>query len=307
MRVTSDMSFRLLTESIGHHQSNILESQQRLSSGVAVAKASDDPGAYGLIRDLASTQAQLTQYQRNVTMAEAYHVSVGENLTQATTIMHRLNEIAVKGGDGTMDETTRGALADEVDELLQTMISLANGSDGGRYVFGGLRTDVPPYEAELDADGKIVSVSYVGSEETRQIQIGESMTVATNYPGSTSAGEGGVFQTATQDVFASIIALRDALASGGEIADSGIQADLQENLDRVLTASSLNGARQEQVTAQKKYLLKMQTAASSARKDLEATDTAQETIKLSQAETAYEAALKSASTLLQQISLLDYF
>ena len=81
MRVTSDMSFRLLTESIGHHQSNILESQQRLSSGVAVAKASDDPGAYGLIRDLASTQAQLTQYQRNVTMAEAYHVSVGENLT----------------------------------------------------------------------------------------------------------------------------------------------------------------------------------------------------------------------------------
>ena len=306
MRVTADINYRLLTESIRNHQSNILTSQQRLSSGVSVAKASDDPGAYSQIRSLASSQTQMTQYQRNVNIAVAYHKTVSESLTQATTLMQRFNEIAVKGGDGTLDDTTRGTLVDEVDELLQTMISVANGSEGGRYTFGGLRTDAPPYETVLDADGKITSVAYVGSEETREIRIGDSMTVATNYPGSTSGNEGGVFQTSTRDVFASIIALRDALASGSEIDDSDILENLQDDLDHVLTASSLNGARQEQVTTQKNYLLKLQLSAKEARSNLESVDVAQETIKLAQAETAYEAALKSTSTLLGQVSLLDY-
>ena len=300
------MSYRLLTDSIRNHQTNILTSQQRLSSCLAVTKASDDPGAYSMIRALASSQTQMTQYQRNVGIAETYHKTVSDSLTQATTLMHRLNEIAVKGGDGTLDDTTRGTLVDEVNELLETMVSLANGSDGGRFIFGGLRTDAAPYETTLDADGKISSVSYVGSEETREIRIGDTTTVVTNYPGSTASGEGGVFQTATRDVFASIIALRDALASGTEIADAGILDDLQDDLDHILTASSLNGARQEQVATQKSYLLMMQSSAKAARSQLEAVDIAQETIKLAQAETAYQAALKSTSTMLQQISLLDY-
>ena len=300
------MSYRMLTESVRNHQSNILTSQQRLSSGLVVTKASDDPGAYSMIRALASSQTQMTQFQRNVGIAETYHKTVSDSLTQATTLMQRLNEIAVKGGDGTLDDTTRGTLVDEVNELLETMISVANGSDGGRYTFGGLRTDAEPYEKVLDADGKIISVSYVGSEETREIRIGDSTTVVTNYPGSTATGEGGVFQTPTRDVFASIISLRDALASGTEIANAGILEDLQDDLDHILTASSLNGARQEQVASQKSYLLKMQTSAKEARSQLEAVDVAQETIKLAQAETAYQAALKSTSTLLQQISLLDY-
>ena len=77
-------------------------------------------------------------------------------------------------------------------------------------------------------------------------------------------------------------------------------------MDHILTASSLNGARQEQVATQKSYLLMMQSSAKAARNQLEAVDVAQETIKLAQAETAYQAALKSTSTLLEQISLLDY-
>lgn len=307
MRVTSDISYRLLMESIHKNQSGILSSQQRLSSGVEVSKASDDPGAYGMIRALASTQAQLTQYERNANMAAAYHKTASDSLTLATDLMHRINEIGVKGGDGTLDPATREIMANEVDDLLKTMISAANGSDGGRYAFGGLRTDVPPYEAVLDpTDGRIVSVAYVGSEETRAIKIGESMTVATNYPGSTGAGEGGVFQTDTRDVFASIIALRDALANGDEIPNSSILDDLRGDLDHLLASSSLNGARQEQVATQQRYLLSMQTATKSARSDLESVDLAKETIRLTQAQTAYEAALRSTSTLLQQVSLLDY-
>ena len=307
MRVTSDISYRLLMESIRKNQTDILGSQQRLSSGVAVSKASDDPGAYGMIRALASTQTQLTQYERNANMAAAYHKTASDSLTLATDLMHRINEIGVKGGDGTLDDATRKIMAEEVDDLLKTMISAANGSDGGRYTFGGLRTDVPPYETVRDpVDGRIVSVTYVGSEETREIKIGDTMTVATNYPGSTTASEGGVFQNGTRDIFESIIALRDALASGGDIPDSAILGNLQGDLDHLLASSSLNGARQEQVATQQRYLLSMQTATKSARSDLESVDLAKETIRLTQAETAYEAALRSTSTLLQQVSLLDY-
>ncbi len=307
MRVTSEMSYRILSESLRQHQASILQSQQRQSSGLAVAKASDDPGAYALIRSLASTQAQLTQYQSNVDMALDYHKSVSQGLTQAVTLMHRINEIGVQSGDGTIDEVTRKALADEVDELLRSMISVANTSDGGRYTFAGLRTDTVPYEAELDADGRIVGVNYVGSEESRQIKVGESLYITTNHPGSTGASEGGVFQTATQDVFDSIIQLRDALTAGGGGTDNTAMLEhLQGDLDRFLNSASLNGARQDQVATQKNYLLSMQQNTREAKNTLESVDLAKEAIKQAQAETAYQAALNSTATLMKQVSLLDY-
>ncbi len=307
MRVTSEMSYRILSESLRQHQADILQSQQRLSSGVAVSKASDDPGAYALIRSMASTQAQLTQYQRNVNMALDYHKSVSQGLTQAVKLMHRINEIGVQSGDGTIDEVTRKALADEVNELLDSMISVANTSDGGRFTFAGLRTDTLPYEAVRDpVDGQIVSVSYAGSEESRQIKVGESLYITTNHPGSTGGSEGGIFQTATQDVFESIIQLRDTLQGGSVTDNTAVLERLQGDLDRMLNCSSLNGARQDQVTTQKNYLLSMQQNTLDARNTLESADLAKETIKLSQAETAYQAALNSTSTLMKQVSLLDF-
>ena len=307
MRVTSEMNFRMLSDAIQRQQSKLLQSQQKISSQKAVSKASDDPGAYGMIGSLSADRSQLLQYSRNVELAKQYHSTANQGLTKAVNLMHRINELVVQAGDGTLESTSREALAKEVDAMLDSMIAVANGSDGGRYTFAGLRTNAAPYETVLDpVDGRIVAVNYVGSEETRDVKIGDALYVATNIPGSSSATEGGIFQTATRDVFDSIIRLRDALTAGDDVSVSDIPDQLQDDLDHLLDNLSLNGVREEQVKTQQSFLLDLQAANLTAKNALEATDVAAETIKYSQAENAYEAALASASRMLQQVNLMDY-
>ena len=300
------MNYRLLTSALGQGKANILKYQQQLSSGKAVTKPSDDPGAYAQIRSLGSDLAKLQQYVRNADKALAYHQTVDLGLTQAVEVLHRVNEVAVQGGDGTLDESTRQALADQADELLTSLVAIANGSVGGSHTYAGLRTDTPPYETVLDAEGRITAVQYVGSLETRNIKTGDALYVATNLPGSTTASEGGIFQTATRDVFQTIIDLRDTLAAGGDVAGTPIMDTLQGDLDHLLNNVSLNGARQEQVKAHRTFLLEMQNANQKSAESLESVDLAETTIKLASAETAYEAALNCTSRMLQQPSLLDF-
>ncbi len=305
MRVTSEMNYRMLSDSIQRQQATLQHYLQKLASGREVSKASDDPGAFGQIRHLASDGAQLQQYMRNAEMARQYTTTADQGLSQVIDIMHRINELSVQSGDGTL--TSRDALIEEVDTLLESMLSLANGSDGGRYTFAGLRTDTPPYETVLDPiDGRIVAVHYVGSEETRTIKIGDLTVVPTNCPGSTSTSEGGVFQTATRDIFDTIIQLRETMEAGQDVTTSAIPSRLQADLDHLLNTVSLNGAREEQIKMNQTYLIDRQSANLTSRDDLESIDLASAMIKLSAAETAYQAALGSASRMLQQVSLMNF-
>lgn len=305
MRVTSEMNYRMLSDAIRRQQVSLQQYQRQIATGKQVSKASDDPSAFGLIRGLASDAAQLQQYSRNAKMALQYNATAGRGLAEVINMMHRVNEMSVESGDGTL--TSRDALIEEVDTLLASMVAVANGSDGGRYTFAGLRTDTPPYETVLDpVDGRIVAVTYAGSEETRTIQTGDTQQVATSYPGSTTTSEGGIFQTATRDIFGSLIELRDTLESGQDVTTSAIPARLQADLDHLLDAASLNGAREEQIKMNQTYLLDRQTANLKSTDDLESIDLASAMIKLSSAETAYQAALGSASRMLQQVNLMNY-
>ena len=307
MRVTSETNFRMLADAINRQQINLQHYQQTVASGKAVTKASDDPGAFGKISTLSSDLSQLQQYSRNVNTAMQYHATVDQSLSSAVNLLHRINELVVQAGDGTMEGTSREALSKEVDSLMKSLLSVANGSEGGRYTFSGLRTDTQPYETVLDpVDGRITAVNYVGSEESRSIKTGDSLYTATNFPGSSTTSESGIFQTPTRDIFASLIQLRDALAADQDVTMTGLPAQLQADLDHMLDCQSLNGVREEQVNLHKTFLLEMQTANKTSTSELESVDLASEMIKLSQSENAYQAALGSVSRLLRQVNLMDY-
>ncbi len=307
MRVTPDMNIRMMSEAVRRHQMTAHRLQQQISSGKKVTLASDDPGAYEMIRKLNADQNALRQYGRNADMASHYMAMANRGTTDALNILHRVSELTVQGSGGVLATTDREALAEEIDTMLQSLIAVANSSEGGRHTFAGLRTDTPPYEVVRDPmNERIIAVRYTGSEETRQIQIGDSLHVATNLAGSTTSSEGGIFQTATRDVFDSLIQLRDALVAGDDIAESGLGERLQGDVEHMLTNISLNGAREEQVRIHRAYNLEMQTEKMRSVSDLESVDIAESLMRLSQAETAYQAALHGTSRLMQQVTLLNF-
>lgn len=307
MRITPEMTSRLMTGALGRHQRSMYSLQKQLASGRKVTLASDDPGAYEIIRNLTSDKSLLEQFGRNATLARHYLTMVDQSLGQTLNIMHRVNELAVRGADGTVDEGTRSAMAEELDQLLAGMLAVANGSEGGRHAFSGLRSDMVPYQAVTDPDtGRITAVEYQGSEETRLIQTGQALYVPSNIPGSSSTTEGGVFQTATRDLFGSIIELRDALLAGENLADTNLAERAVDDVTHLLNQASLNGARMDQVRMHQAFTMEMRATQLESIESIEAVDLAEAFMYLTQAETAYQASLNSTARLLQQISLLHY-
>lgn len=307
MRITPEMNIRLMSGAIRTHQTHAFTLQQQIASGRKINRASDDPTNFNMIRHLKIDINLLKQYERNADVATHYLNNVDDHLRRSVNVLHRVGEIATKAGDGTLEQVSRDALADEVDALLETLIGIANSSEGGRYTFAGLRTDTQPFETELHPDtGEIIAVLYRGSEETRMVKTGEAHSVATNLAGGTSSGSGGIFQTQTRDVFDSLIQLRDALRNGDTVTDEGLRQQLTEDLDHMLNNVALNGVRQDQVQMQKIANREIQVQHRKSVDEMESIDIAEAMMRLSETETAYQAALHSTSRLIQQVSLLNF-
>lgn len=307
MRVTPDMNIRLMSGAIRRHQTNAFTLQQQIASGKQINKASDAPTNFNLIQHLKIDLDLLRQYERNADAATHYLRNVDEHLRRAVDVLHHVGELATKAGDGTLEQVSRDALADEVDALLQTLVGIANSSEGGRYTFAGLRTDTQPFDVQLHPDtGEIMAVVYQGSEETRMVKTGDSHYVATNLAGGTSSGSGGIFQTETRDVFDSMIQLRDALRNGDTVTDEALKQQLSGDLDHMLNNLALNGVRQEQVRMHKIANRDIQVSHERSVDSMESIDIAKSMMRLSETETAYQAALHSTSRLIQQVSLLNF-
>ncbi len=309
MRITSDMNMRMMSSALLRSQQEQHKIYRQMSTGRKVNLASDDPGAYEGIRNLRGDLARLQQYERNANMASHYLSMADQGMERTVAIIHRANELAVTAQDATLDPDTRKAVAEEVDQLLQSLLDTANSSEGGRFTFAGLRTDTKPFEVERDPDtGAITAVLYTGSTESRMVQTGPQIEAVTNLAGGSDAGEGGLFQTATRDLFDSLIALRDDLreSPSSSEASAAVGTQLKDDLDHVLAQASLNGARHEQVKVQTDVLREAQLTAKQSLDSLESVDMAEASMRLSQAETSYQAALYSTATMMRQVSLLNF-
>jgi flagellar hook-associated protein 3 FlgL len=297
----------MLSGAVNQHQNNAFRLQQQISSGQKVKLASDDPGAYEMIRKLTSDQNRFDQFQRNADMAVQYLSSTGQRLDQSINLFHRINELAIQASDGTLDPGSRTVLAQEAGNSLESLLSIANATANGQYIFAGLRTDTEPYEAIRDPDtGRITDVIYHGSEETRAIRTEDSLTIPTNTAGSTQSSEGGVFQTATRDLFGSIIDLQDALYRGENVAEGPIMEKLEDDLSHLLNQASLTGAREQQVRTHRSYVLDLQATQLQSLDSLQSVDLAKAYMEMSESENAYQAALYSSSQMMNQVSLLNF-
>ena len=135
--------------------------------------------------------------------------SADSTLSSVTTALQRAISLGVEGANGTLNPADRAAIATEVQGIQSQLVSLANLSYQGSYVFAGTATQTPPYV--LDATSPS-GVNYVGNSNTNSITLGNHFTLQTNVPGSQ------LFSAAGSDMFQSIQDLLTGLQSGTGIA-----------------------------------------------------------------------------------------
>jgi len=156
--------------------------QEQASSGSRINRVSDSPSEAYQVLGLNSQQRSLENFIDNLSeMVSTLEVSstIIEDMASAIAeTKTRLTQIT----SGTYTEESRQRVAEEINEILEQMVSLANIKHSNQYLFGGSNTASSPYVVER-IDGKITRVIYQGSCDSRTIEVAPGLKSSALYVG----------------------------------------------------------------------------------------------------------------------------
>ncbi len=309
MRVTPSTyanELRLQLTRLGQRQSRL---QQQAATGQRVQVASDDPVAMRRIMDLQTESRKLGQYQENIARQQESASASYHAIRALQRLVERASEIAIAADDLRSPEEL-AIYAKEITELIKQAVHEANTRHHGDALFGGTRKDQPPFQLALDPDGRVTGVTYQGNTESPAVEVAAGVTLTTEHLGANPAGSGprGLLADPRDgvDVFGHLIDLQNRLLAGDTAAiQQSSRAALVSDSDHLIVQIGTNGALQARLEALTS-VAEQRSLAIDNRVSAEAdVDLAETLVRLTQTQTAYQAALQSASRLLNQ-SLLDY-
>mgnify|MGYP001170071985 CR=1 FL=1 len=139
-RVTESMKYSILTGSISGVQGKSANLMEKMSTQKNINRPSDDPVSAGKVLNYNSTLTSINQYQTNITNAQTWLSLTDTNLEGIKDIIAQAEGIAIGATDDTMD-----ANAAILSSLIDEALSLMNAKQDDSYIFGGSKTDVPPF------------------------------------------------------------------------------------------------------------------------------------------------------------------
>lgn len=161
-RIASANAYDRTVQNINRRQTEIAQSQEQLSSGKRVLRASDDAVAATLAERarnrLARTEADLSALESSRSALVQAEAGLGE----ASELLHRVRELVVQAGDPVLAANNREDLAKQIEGLREQMLAVANRQDANGFtLFGGLGGAVKPF---VDLYGPQPGVRFDGQE-----------------------------------------------------------------------------------------------------------------------------------------------
>lgn len=270
--------------------------QTQVATGQRIQSAEDDPAAAARVLNQQSELRRVDQYDLNATRALEISQASFAGLNNVKKISDRASEIATLGRSPTSG-AAMNAYASEVNQLIEQLVQVGNTRLGNDYIFAGTAVDAPPFDATRNSAGQVTVVAYDGNADQAAIQLSEVSSVTPFSSAGTNTG--------IRDLLNTLVALRDALSASDGAALATVQANLIEGEDTLVAAMAENGAVQLRIEVNRSQ---QQTRADNL-VSLVASETSVDLpdaiVRLGQSQTAYQAALQSAATIMR-ISLLDY-
>ena len=296
MRVPTHAATTTVTNQIAQLSARQTKLQDQVASGQRVKLPGDDPAAVGRLLTLEAENRRVAQFERNSDVALELSQATYSHLSSLKDLTVRAGELALLG-TGTLGTDATTAYAAEVDQLIEQAVRVGNGRLRDDYLFAGTAVDAAPFAATRGPDNKVSSVSYAGNSDSRSVALAEQSRLDIGTTGATNVS--------ISDFINTLVTLRDALATGDRAGLDTSIAGLENAEDSIVEAIGTSGAAEMRINVSREQLGTRgdeieRLISAEADADLPST-----IVKLSQASTAYEAALASASRILN-MSLLDY-
>jgi len=205
-----------ITNMLGDMQYAMQQSQQALATaemqvatGRKVNQLSDDPTASATMVISLTDAANVDQYTSNVGTLVPKMQTADSAISQIVTELNTAITLGTQGANGT-SSAQRPAIASEVAGVLATVVSQANASYSGEYLFAGSATDTPPFVA--------ASTTYTSANGSASSSLSASTALTAGSIttiGDASTGETFHFQAAAGDTVGTLqTAIANAVSAG---------------------------------------------------------------------------------------------
>jgi flagellar hook-associated protein 3 FlgL len=279
----SDIS--LSQNAIQHLQTSlggIADLQNQASTGKKLNKPSDSPIDIGQSLQLRASLARSDQLADNMTDAEGWLGTTDTTLGQIVTQLRQVNTLVLQAVNGSTDQVARNAIANQIEQIRQGLLGLANAQYGNRPLFGGTAAGAVAY----DATG-----SYVGTSAAVQRTIAPGVQVQVNVNGDA------VFGTPGNDLFSTLDQIANAVQGNQSLV--ALSAQLKTQTQTVQTAQANVGATYARVDTTKNQNTTNASTMTQNLTNVENVDLAEVLMNLQAQETTYQAALAAAAKAIQ--------
>ncbi|GLG02743.1 flagellar hook-filament junction protein FlgL [Alicyclobacillus hesperidum subsp. aegles] len=303
MRVTPWMEQQQFLYNITNIDTAMQNTQEQLSTGKTLNKASDNPLAVSEDMNLASEVQETSGYLSTISTGLTWMNNTSTALQGIISQLQEVQSDVVQALNSTnMSAGGQQGLADTVGQLIQGIYQTADQRQGNNYIFGGQASQTQPstYLKKTPSDSPAAVPSGAASEINYQIASGVSVSI------SVTASD--IFLTAP----GSSPNLQDTLNSIQADLSSGNHANLQQdlndlnaNLTHVINLNADLGSRIQRFTTAQNQLQQYSTNLTNEKGGIEGADMAQVITQFTTDQTVYTAALQMGAQILLP-SLVNY-
>ena len=326
VRVSENQNLLLLTNNTRKARQEIVQYSDEISTGLKVDTPGDTTVA-GIISQFRDGLKAIDGSVSRAANAKAFLNFQEDSLQQVSDVMVRAKEIAAQGATEIMDQNLRATMSNEVFALRDQLVQIANSTYQGKYVWGGLDDDDPPYDlatytnpATGSASQRYVFDNGTAETTTRAVTLTDTISV------TITSNAGNIFTDAIgalERLGRSLAGYQTGPASGTPDgtgtaytfpADFTLQtSDIRAALDlvdtarvqRVETERASVGARTRRIETAESVLNVAKQTSTEALDGLQNADIAESATNLSKAQAALEASYTVTSRVLK-LSILDY-
>jgi flagellar hook-associated protein 3 FlgL len=305
MRVTQTMMSNIFVRNIQKQTEAMLQRQEQLASQKRINRPSDDPAGMARVLDGRSSLAAIDQYVENIKQGKTRLEITETTLEQVDDLVQQAGDLARANSGEEITADQREFAAENIKEIYDHIMQLANSRFGGRYMFAGYQTDTAPFTR--DADPTIstddYTAAYNGDSGSFQIPIADNIKVSVDADGRNYFGDG------ASGVFSELQKLINGLENADLTAGT---AQIRETVDpleaahvQIMNKRSEGAPKQYRLEASEQYWANFKSKVQEAMGRDEDADITRVAVELNNIKTAYETSMAAAAKIIQR-GLVDF-
>lgn len=304
MTTNLDPASQLFLANVNITQQQLAQASQEVSSGKKVTEPSDAPDQIDSLLQLRADELHNQQIESNLTLAQSKAEAADSALGSSIQLMDQAVDLGTQGATSTADSTQLQSLGQQVQSILDEMVSYSQTTVQGSYIFSGDQDQDPTYEVDASASDGVEELSDASATQQIENPAGGSFTAGLtaqeifderNADGTPASG----------NVFSALSGLEAAL-SGGNVQDvSDAVATVQTASAHLNQEEAFYGNVEDQIQNAQSFSSSYGTQLQTQVGQIQDADLPSAAMQLSQAQMQLQASFEMEAEMPHK-SLFDY-